>query len=83
MLKLSLRMIMQSRSFSDGYRFAFQGQETEKELFGGNGSFFKYRISDGRLGRFFAVDPLFKKYPWNSTKVFCFIIIKNLNYSLI
>ena len=64
-------MTIQSRSFvTEEYRFGFQGQESEKELFGGNGSFFKYRISDNRLGRFFAIDPLFRKYPWNSSYAF-------------
>jgi len=64
-------MTIQSRSFvSETYRFGFQGQESEKELFDGNGSFFKYRISDNRLGRFFAIDPLAPKYPWNSTYAF-------------
>jgi len=31
-----------------------------------NASFFKYRISDNRLGRFFSVDPLTSKYLHNS-----------------
>ena len=55
---------------SEGYKFGFQGQEKEKELFGGEASFFKYRISDNRIGRFFAVDPLTAKYPWNSGYAF-------------
>ena len=63
-------MTIESRSFNGNYRFGFQGQESEKELFGGNGSFFKYRISDNRLGRFFSIDPLASKYPWNSTYAF-------------
>jgi len=64
-------MTIESRSFSsEEYRFGFQGQESEKELFDGNGSFFKYRISDNRLGRFFSIDPLASKYPWNSPFAF-------------
>ncbi|OQA96075.1 MAG: hypothetical protein BWY22_01891 [Bacteroidetes bacterium ADurb.Bin217] len=56
---------------SNGYKFAFQGQEAENELYGaGNASFFKYRISDNRLGRFFAIDPLAAKYPYNSPYAF-------------
>lgn len=53
---------------SDSYRFGFQGQEAENEITGqtGSHSFYKYRISDNRIGRFFAVDPLTAKYPWNS-----------------
>ncbi len=54
-----------------GYRYGFQAQESDNELFGdGNASFFKYRISDNRLGRFFAVDPLAPEYPWNSPYAF-------------
>src|SRR5690554_2167266 len=65
-------MPMQGRSFnSSEYRFGFQNQESENEIWGeGNASFFKYRISDNRLGRFFAVDPLAAKYPHNSTYAF-------------
>ena len=48
-------------------KFGFQGQEKEKELFGGEASFFKYRISDNRIGRFFAVDPLAATYLWITT----------------
>lgn len=54
------------------YRFGFQGQENENDLYGtGNASTFKYRISDNRIGRFFSRDPLFKNYAWNSPYVFC------------
>ena len=59
------------RSYSaEGYRYGFQGQDKEKELWGGEASFFKYRISDNRLGRFFSVDPLSSKFPWNSSYAF-------------
>ena len=63
---------MDGRTFgSERYRYGFQGQEAENEISGmGNYSFFKYRISDNRLGRFFAVDPLSKEYPWNSNYAF-------------
>jgi len=64
-------MTIQSRTFAnEEYRFGFQGQETEKELFDGNGSFFKYRISDNRIGRFFSIDPLSPQFPWNSSYAF-------------
>ena len=67
-------MTIESRGYlktdEDEYRFGFQAQESEKELFGGHGSFFKYRISDNRLGRFFSIDPLFRKYPHYSTYSF-------------
>jgi hypothetical protein len=36
----------------------------------GAASFFKYRISDNRLGRVFAIDPLAAKYPHNSVYAF-------------
>ncbi len=63
---------MDGRTFgSERYRFGFQGQEAENEISGiGNYSFFKYRISDNRLGRFFAIDPLADKYPYNSAYAF-------------
>jgi RHS repeat-associated protein len=53
------------------YRYGFQGQEKDDEIKGkGNSVNFKYRMHDSRLGRFFAVDPLTKAYPWNSTYAF-------------
>jgi hypothetical protein len=36
----------------------------------GNSVNYKYRMHDSRLGRFFAIDPLFKDYPWNSPYAF-------------
>ena len=58
------------RKSGEDYRYGFQGQDKEKELWGGEASFFKYRISDNRLGRFFSVDPLSSKFPWNSSYAF-------------
>jgi RHS repeat-associated protein len=47
------------------YRFGFNGQEMDNEIKGdGNSVTFRYRIHDPRLGRFFSVDPLAKKFPW-------------------
>jgi hypothetical protein len=54
---------------TEGYRYGFQNQETDKELWDGAVSY-KYRIEDVRLGRFFSVDPLYAKYPWNSNYAF-------------
>ncbi len=52
---------------SKSYRYGFQGQETDDEIKGeGNSVNYKYRMHDPRLGRFFAVDPLFKQYAYNS-----------------
>jgi RHS repeat-associated protein len=56
---------------SELYRYAFQGQEKDKELYGeGNSYSFKYRIHDARLGRFLSVDPLTVKYPFYSPYAF-------------
>jgi RHS repeat-associated protein len=53
------------------YRYGFQGQETDDEIKGeGNSVNYKYRMHDPRIGRFFAVDPLAAKYPWNSPYAF-------------
>ena len=49
---------------SDSYRYGFQGQERDDEVKGSGNSYnYKYRMHDPRLGRFFAVDPLYKEYP--------------------
>jgi RHS repeat-associated protein len=59
------------RSWSEGYRFGFQGQEGDSEIKGhGNSWNFKYRMHDSRLGRFFAVDPIGTKFPYNSPYAF-------------
>ncbi len=56
---------------SPEYRYGFQGQEKDDEIKGnGNSINFKYRMHDPRVGRFFAVDPLFREYPHNSTYAF-------------
>lgn len=53
------------------YRYGFQGQEMDDELKGeGNSVNYKYRMHDPRVGRFFARDPLFRSYPWNSDYAF-------------
>lgn len=55
----------------NSYRYAFQGQERDDEVKGAGNSYnYKYRMHDSRLGRFFAVDPLFKEYPHNSPYAF-------------
>ena len=54
-----------------GYRYFFNGQEVDNEVYGENGLFaFEYRMHDARLGRFWSVDPLAAKYPWNSSYAF-------------
>jgi RHS repeat-associated protein len=55
----------------EGYRYGFQNQEKDDEIKGeGNSVNYKYRMHDPRVGRFFAVDPLASKYPWNSVYAF-------------
>jgi RHS repeat-associated protein len=55
----------------ESYRYGFQGQEKDDEVKGaGNSVNYTYRMHDPRLGRFFAVDPLAGKYPWNSVYAF-------------
>lgn len=50
---------------SSAYRYGFQGQEKDDELKGeGNSLNYTFRMHDPRVGRFFAVDPLEKDYPW-------------------
>jgi RHS repeat-associated protein len=56
---------------SPAYRYGFQGQEKDDELKGeGNSLNYTYRMHDPRVGRFFAVDPLFRDYPHNSPYAF-------------
>ncbi len=56
---------------SDGYRYGFQGQEKDDEVKGeGNSVNYKFRMHDPRVGRFFAVDPLYAQFPWNSQYAF-------------
>ena len=54
-----------------GYRYFFNGQEADNEVFGEMALHaFEFRMHDTRLGRFWSVDPLAAKYPWNSTYAF-------------
>ena len=54
-----------------GYRYFFNGQEADNEIFGEVANFgYEFRQYDSRLGRFWSVDPLAAKYPWNSTYAF-------------
>ncbi len=62
---------LDGRTVSGGYRFGFQNQEKDDEIKGeGNSVNYTFRMHDPRLGRFFAVDPLAHKYPWNSVYAF-------------
>ncbi|MBR4646737.1 MAG: hypothetical protein IKO75_06485 [Bacteroidales bacterium] len=54
-----------------GYRYFFNGQEADNEVLGeGALHAFEYRTHDTRIGRFWSVDPLAGKFPWNSTYAF-------------
>lgn len=56
---------------NNNYRYGFQGQEKDDEIKGaGNSVNYKYRMHDPRVGRFFAIDPLFRDYPHYSPYVF-------------
>lgn len=56
---------MPGREFSEGgYRYGFNGKENDDEVKGkGNYQDYGMRAYDGRLGRFFSVDPITRAYP--------------------
>jgi RHS repeat-associated protein len=63
--------IMPDRHSSSDYRYSFQNQECDQEIYGeGNAYAFEYRMHDPRLGRFWSIDPLAAKYPYNSPYAF-------------
>lgn len=61
------------------YRYGFQGQEKDDELFSSEGTAinYKYRMHDPRIGRFMSVDPLAKKFAYNSTYAFSENVVIN------
>ena len=60
-------LVPQRHSSSADYRYGFQGQEKDDEIKGeGNSLNYTFRMHDPRVGRFFAVDPLEKKFPFYS-----------------
>ncbi|WP_347067844.1 RHS repeat-associated core domain-containing protein [Flavobacterium sp. WV_118_3] len=61
-------MLQEARHGSKAnYRYGFQGQEMDNEIKGeGNSLNYTFRMHDPRVGRFFAVDPLSKDYPFYS-----------------
>jgi RHS repeat-associated protein len=64
-------MPMPGRNFVGGYRYGFQGQEGDPEIRGeGNSWNYTFRMHDPRIGRFFAIDPLFDVYPFYSPYAF-------------
>jgi RHS repeat-associated protein len=64
---------------TNGYRFAFNGQEGDDEVNGkGNSLNFGARIFDSRIGRWMSLDPLMKKFSGFST--YCFAIGNPIYY---
>jgi RHS repeat-associated protein len=65
-------MLQPGRVFNtSGYRFGFNGKENDNEVKGdGNQQDYGMRVYDPRLGKFLSIDPLTKKYPWNSVYAF-------------
>ena len=55
-----------------GYRYFFNGQEGDNEVFGEVANFgYEFRQYDSRLGRWWSVDPKWSEYPGVSPFVFC------------
>ena len=67
-------MLMPNRHESSGkYRYGYQGSEKDDEIKGeGNSYDFGARMYDGRVGRWFAIDPQFQKHPHMSGYDFVF-----------
>jgi RHS repeat-associated protein len=65
-------MLQPNRQYNaNEYRYGFNGKENDNEIKGqGNHQDYGLRIYDPILGKFFSVDPLFKKFPWNSSYAF-------------
>lgn len=60
-------MTLPERSYTSGsgYRFGFNGKETDKEYGAGGGTQdYGFRMYNPAIGKFLSVDPLFKSYPW-------------------
>ena len=66
-----MRYLHSNRSNITPTTYSFQGQERDDEVKGaGNSVNYTFRMHDPRVGRFFAVDPLSIKYPYNSPYAF-------------
>ena len=59
-------MTMMERTWqAEGYRYGFQGQEADDEVFGEDNAInYTFRMYDARIGRFLSIDPLAGKYPY-------------------
>ena len=63
---------MPGRSYASqtGYRYGFNGKETDKDMNSLKVYDYGFRIYNPAIGKFLSVDPLTKSYPWNSTYAF-------------
>ncbi len=67
----NLRLSFSNTNLTNQTTYSFQGQERDDEVKGnGNSVNYTFRMHDPRVGRFFAVDPLSRKYPYNSSYAF-------------
>lgn len=60
-------MLLVGRNWEGGseYRFGFNGKENTDDIYGNDNAVdFGARLYDNRLGRWFSVDQLYKKYSW-------------------
>jgi hypothetical protein len=62
---------MRSYEAQPWYRYGYQAQEKDNEIYGKGAMYhYTYRQHDARLGRFWSVDPLARKYPFYSPYAF-------------
>jgi RHS repeat-associated protein len=60
-----------TRSYSTGYRYGFNGQEGDGEIYGDKKCYsYEFRNYDSRIGRWWSIDELNKQYPWISSYTF-------------
>ena len=62
-------MVTPGRSYSagSGYRFGFNGKESDNQLYGASNEYdLGTRLYNPRLGRFLSLDPKSRDYPWQT-----------------
>ena len=66
-------MLQPGRNVSAGnYRYGFNGKEQDTAINGSGVDYdYGFRIYDARVGRFYSIDPLQKKYPSETPYHFC------------
>ncbi|HNI54737.1 MAG TPA: RHS repeat-associated core domain-containing protein [Chitinophagales bacterium] len=68
-------MVTPGRSYSagSGYRFGFNGKESDDQLYGENNGYdLGLRIYNPRLGRFLSLDSKSREYPWQTPYAYFF-----------